>query len=164
MAFGTGEHPTTLLCLEAIEECAFSGRSGSLLDIGTGTGILAIAAAKLGFSDITAIDNDPVAVKIALDNIRKNNITNTKISDDPLSSIKGTFNVVVANLTSETIKTLFDDIVKRLNKGGTGIFSGILEEQVDDMLSFFRSRGMQHAESREQNGWCRIIVKTVQTA
>lgn len=158
MAFGTGEHPTTRLCLEAIERCAASLTSGSLLDIGTGTGILAIAAAKLGFVNITAIDTDPVAIDIARENISINNTPDIVVSCDPLNAVSGTFDVIVGNLTSEAIKELFYDSMKHLSRGETCIFSGILEEQKDDMLSFYRLQGIRDIETRKRDGWCAMVL------
>jgi ribosomal protein L11 methyltransferase len=159
MAFGTGEHPTTRLCLEAVEQCAGLPNHGSLLDIGTGIGILAIAASKLGFAVVTAIDSDPVAVEIACENIRINNTPDIVVSGDPLNAVSGTFDVIVGNLTAETIKELFDDSMKRLSSGGRSIFSGILEEQKDDMLSFFLAQGMRSIETWERDGWCVMVLR-----
>lgn len=159
MAFGTGDHPTTRLCLEAVEQCAGASNAGRLLDIGTGTGILAIASAKLGFSHITAIDNDPVAVEIARENIRINNTPDIVVSGGPLDRASGTFDVIVGNLTSETIKELFHDSMKLLSSGGTCIFSGILEEQKEGMLSFFRAQGIRTIETRKRDGWCVFIIR-----
>jgi ribosomal protein L11 methyltransferase len=157
MAFGTGEHPTTRLCLEALEQCVGQSHSKSLLDIGTGTGILAIAAAKLGIADITALDSDPVAIEIAHENIKINNTPVVVVSGSPLHAVSGTYDVIVGNLTSDTIKALFHDSMKRLSMGGTCIFSGILEEQKDDMLSFFRAQGIQNIETGERDGWCSML-------
>jgi len=159
MAFGTGEHPTTHLCLEAVEQCAGSLHADSLLDVGTGSGILAIAAAKLGFRHVIAIDSDPVAVEIARENFRLNNTPDIVVSGGPLNEVSGTFDVVVGNLTSETIKALFDDIVKRLIRGGRCIFSGILQEQKDDMLSFFVAQGIQNIQTRQRDGWCGMVLR-----
>jgi ribosomal protein L11 methyltransferase len=159
MAFGTGEHPTTRLCLEAIEQCAGLPHSDSLLDIGTGTGILAIAAAKLGFVNIAAIDSDPVAIDIARENIRINNTPDIVVSGGPLNADSVTFDVIVGNLTAETIKALFDDSMKCLSSGGTCIFSGILKQQKDDMLSFFHAQGMRNIETRERDGWCGMVLR-----
>ena len=159
MAFGTGEHPTTRLCLEAAEQCAGASNTGRLLDIGTGTGILAIASAKLGFSHITAVDNDPVAVEIARENFRINNTPDIVVSGGPLNPDSGTFDVIVGNLTSETIKELFHDSMKLLSSGGTCIFSGILEEQKDGMLSFFRAQGIRNIETGERDGWCVFVIR-----
>jgi len=159
MAFGTGDHPTTRLCLEAVEQCTGSLHADRLLDVGTGTGILAIAAAKLGFRYVTAIDSDPVAVEIARENFRRNNTTDIVVSGGLLNAVSGTFDVIVGNLTSETIKALFHDCVKRLSRGGTCIFSGILEEQKDDMLTFFREKGFQNIETRQCDGWCGMVIR-----
>jgi ribosomal protein L11 methyltransferase len=159
MAFGTGEHPTTRLCLEAVEQCAGYLNYRSLLDIGTGTGILAIAAAKLGFFHITAIDTDPDAVEIARENIRINNTPDIVVTGERLETVPGTFDVIVGNLTAKAVRTLVHDCIKRLNRGGTGIFSGILEEQKDAMLSFFRSEGMRVMEVRQCDGWCAFIAR-----
>lgn len=160
MAFGTGEHPTTRLCLEAVEQCAGDAHADSLLDIGTGTGILAIAAAKLGFRRITAIDSDPAAVEIARENTGRNHTPEIEVSGGPLSTVPGLFDCIVANLTSETIKLLFDDSMKRLGRGGTCIFSGILHQQAEDMLAFFGREGIQTIDVRERDGWCAMVFQS----
>lgn len=159
MAFGTGDHPTTRLCLEAVEECAGNARSESLLDIGTGTGILAIAAAKLGFRFVTAIDSDPVAVEIARKNITINNTPEVVVSAVPLHAVPGPFDVIVGNLTSDTLKALWHDSADRLSRGGTCIFSGILHAKRDGMLSFLEERDIRNIAVRERDGWCALVFR-----
>jgi len=160
MAFGTGDHATTQLCLEAVEHSARKIPGGSLLDIGTGTGILAIAGARLGFGHVTAIDNDPVAVEIAQQNSVMNRTPWIDVSDTPLNAVPGKYDVITANLTSETIKTLFRDILKRLTRGGTCIFSGILDSQKDAMLAFFSGQGILDVSVQERGGWCLFVMES----
>src|ERR1043165_5467876 len=105
MAFGTGTHATTRCCMEVLEVVAakLAGKSWSVLDVGTGSGILAIASRTLGATTIWAIDNDPIAVKVARDNLRLNGVANKLVlNEKPLSAIERTFTVVVGNLTAET--------------------------------------------------------------
>src|SRR5262249_35791206 len=125
MAFGTGTHETTRMCLEAIERF-WSG--GSLLDVGTGTGILAIAAALLEpRSRIVAIDVDPVAVAVARDNVAANHVSHAiQIMEAVPSTLDETFNIVVANLTAEVIVDNMKDLADCLASQGTMILSGIL--------------------------------------
>ncbi len=157
MAFGTGEHPTTQLCLEEIERICNEGIKGSLLDIGTGSGILAIAASKLGFSDVVAIDIDPIAVEIARKNILINRTENIKISETPLERISKKFYLIVANLTTETIKSVFPKILKCMDIDSRGILSGILDEQKDEVLALLRVSDCEALRIRRRGDWCAVV-------
>ena len=133
MAFGTGAHFTTRTCLEFIEQVAglFDGRSFSALDVGTGSGILAIALAKLSAKKVLALDIDPVAVRVAAANIGRNRVE--KIVDvrrSELAKVAGRFDVVVANLTAETIVELADELRDKLRADSYLILSGILRPKM----------------------------------
>ena len=106
-AFGTGQHPTTRMCLEALEKISLP-ESWSMLDVGTGSGILAVYGAKLGAGPVVAIDSDPEAIRWARKNIELNGLTGKiELSSGSLEKIRARFSVVVANLTLNTIKELF---------------------------------------------------------
>ena len=159
MAFGTGTHETTRLCLEAIE---FYWRGGSLLDVGTGTGILAIAAAMLASgSRITAIDIDPQAVEVARENIAINGSTDSIdiLEGQPSDFASSTFDVVVANLTAEVIISLINDLVGCLSDSGTMILSGILTTLRSDVECAALKAGLVIIERREAGEWSMIAAR-----
>jgi ribosomal protein L11 methyltransferase len=132
MAFGTGTHATTRGCLEFLEQVAESlqGRKYSALDVGTGAGILAIALVKLGATRVWAIDNDPVALQVAHENINLNGVADkVQLSARSLPEIRKRFAVVVANLTAETILDLAGGLERKVAARGFLILSGILQQK-----------------------------------
>ncbi len=159
MAFGTGTHETTRLCLEAIESL-WSG--GSMIDVGTGTGILAIAAALLAKeSHIVAIDVDPLAVKVAKENIEINRVEQTIeiLEGQPADFAGHTFDVVVANLTAEVIIALMNDLVACLNETGVMILSGILTILRDDVEKSAADVGLKIVERKEAGEWSMLVAQ-----
>lgn len=129
MAFGTGSHATTRACLEWIEVVAGKLRGGSFsaLDVGTGSGILAIALAKVGAGEVWAIDHDPVALEVARENVTQNGAADrVRLSGRSLASLRKKFSVVAANLTAETIVELADHLEESVAPKGYLILSGIL--------------------------------------
>ncbi len=163
MAFGTGTHPTTRLCLEFLEEIFFhEGSFGSfgypapkgVLDVGTGTGILAIAAAKMGAERIVAIDIDPQAVAIARENLAMNGATGEiLVSDTPLADVDGTFDIVVSNILAEELARLATELVNRLNPGGFLLLSGILTEKEELVVAAFSEFGLTLAATGRHGEW-----------
>ena len=157
MAFGTGHHATTALCLEEVERVSEAG-CRSLLDLGTGTGILAIAARKLGIPEVFAIDIDQEALEIARRNALINATEDIKFSSDPVDRISREFDAIVANLTLETIKGLFKTILNRCKRGGTVILSGVLSEQRDDAELMLQRAGLSDYTVKELDQWLCITV------
>ncbi len=154
MSFGTGHNETTQLSLEMLLDY-LSPQDRFLLDFGTGTGILAIAAAKLGVSEIIAIDNDIEAIKNAIENINKNR-TSKRITLLPSSidSIKfSDFDIVIANITTDVIKKYFKYIYSKLKSNGKLILSGILKEEKSNFSAFLNRNGIIIKEIREKNYW-----------
>jgi len=139
MAFGTGTHPTTRLCLESMERIFFrdppydDGKGAppaEILDVGTGSGVLSIASAKLGASRVIALDIDPAAVAIAEQNLVQNRVERSvKASTEPLSTVTGRFDIVLANILAEELVRLARELVDRVRPGGFLILSGILTEK-----------------------------------
>ncbi|PYT02160.1 MAG: 50S ribosomal protein L11 methyltransferase [Acidobacteria bacterium] len=161
MAFGTGTHETTRLCLEAIER---EWQGGSLLDVGTGTGILAIAAALLApGSQVVAIDVDPQAIGVARENIAINGVSTSVelLEGQPLNHAGQSFDVVVANLTAEVIVALMDDLAGCLASKGLMILSGILSELAEDVAHSLVASGFTVTERREAGEWCALIARRV---
>jgi ribosomal protein L11 methyltransferase len=159
MAFGTGTHETTRLCLEALE-ARFTG--GSLLDVGTGTGILAIAAALLADeSRIVAIDVDPLAVEVAKENLEINHVEDriAVLEGQPAEFAGQGFDVVVANLTAEVIIALTGDLAACLNPGGSMILSGILTTLREDVERSLAEAGWKIIERGEAGEWSMVVAQ-----
>ena len=148
MAFGTGSHPTTRLCLEWLERSVTRG--ASILDYGCGSGILAIAAAKLGAGDVLGVDIDMQAVSAAKDNAERNEVSAR--FDDSAKDIRGQFDIVVANILSNPLKALAPAICGHIAAGGKLALSGILVEQTDDLIAAYAPYiALSVADTRD--GW-----------
>ena len=161
MAFGTGTHATTRGCMEFLEMVRARVGAGKFtgLDVGTGSGILAIALALLGASEIRAIDNDPVAVKVAAENLRVNRVVEkVGLSATKLSSIKRTFTVVVANLTAETIDELAEALQRRVAPAGYLIVSGILYQKASAIVRRFAEK-FRVLERRRRQEWVTLLLR-----
>lgn len=144
MAFGTGTHETTRLAAGFIIETLSGGSANkkgfqSLLDVGTGTGILALIAYRLGVSRLVGVDIDPEARRTARENLERNSATAIEIPDFNLEQVTGTFDVVVANIIDGVLLTLRQELVRCLRPGGLLIVSGILTDRQQDFFSEFLS-------------------------
>ncbi len=153
MAFGTGSHPTTQLCLAALEE--FVKTNSAVADIGTGSGILAIAAAKLGASTVIANDIEPNAVAIAAENARVNGVT----VQTQLALPEGNFDVVVANILADVIIGLADALFVRVRPGGTLIVSGIIDTREADVRQALEAVGLSSLDTRRQTDWVALVLR-----
>ncbi|PLX88807.1 MAG: 50S ribosomal protein L11 methyltransferase [Desulfuromonas sp.] len=163
MAFGTGTHSTTLLCLEAIAELQEVERSPrQMLDVGTGSGILALGAAALGCPRIVACDIDETACQVAQQNIAANGYASSiAVTTNPLEQIDGQYDLVVANILAEENVRLADQLVQHLSAGGTLILSGILKEKEDYVRSGFASFPLSDSPTRQHEDWiCLVYRKT----
>jgi len=139
MAFGTGGHETTRLCLRAVKAAARGmAASSSMLDIGTGSGVLAIAGARLGFSRIVGTDIDEVALKNARKNLRINKVK-ARLTGKPLSELTGSFDLVVANIRTKTLYGLKEDIAGKVKPGGILILSGVLAQEATELVAGFEA-------------------------
>ncbi|MFQ5903366.1 MAG: 50S ribosomal protein L11 methyltransferase, partial [Candidatus Binatia bacterium] len=162
MAFGTGTHPTTRCCLEFLEEVATSLTQEKItaLDVGTGSGILAIALAKMGASHVLALDNDPIAIEAARVNMRSNRVGRVvKLSSSGLARVKGSFTVVAANLTAETIIDLADTLQKKVSPKGYLILSGILKPKAGKVLHEFSPGPFVLTRRRSQKEWATLLLR-----
>jgi ribosomal protein L11 methyltransferase len=153
MAFGTGTHPTTQLCLIALEDLMQPGFS--VADIGTGSGILAIAAAKLGASQVFANDNDPLAVKIARENAAQNHVSIIVTDDLP----EGAHQIVVANILADVIIGLASELIALLEPDGILIASGIIDTRENDVQSALSACGLHFQETRRLGEWVALIFR-----
>lgn len=156
MAFGTGTHETTGMCVELIEEYVKPGMT--VIDIGTGTGILAIAAAHMGAKDVLATDLDAVAVKVATENVAKNGFADTIRTrcGDLLEAVDETADVVVANIIADVIRMLAAPVRAHIVPGGRFICSGIARERKDEVVQALMDAGYQHLDIREKGEWAAI--------
>jgi len=160
MAFGTGTHPTTALCLAALSDL-LAGRPGaSVLDVGTGSGLLAIAAKKLGAGRVRANDNDPVAVAVARDNAARNGAA-VEISVEPLAAIDGRYDLVVANILANTLVELAPQLAARVAEGGVAAVSGVLASQEDEVRAAYAAAGFSPAPAlcRRDGEWSLLAFR-----
>jgi ribosomal protein L11 methyltransferase len=158
LSFGTGQHPTTSFCLHEIVAHRQSGAAQSFLDIGTGSGILAIAAAKLGYTPVQAFDFDPECVRISRENARKNRVEMrlkpvrgdiTKLPARPARQ----FDLVCANLISNLLISERRRIVNRVKKDGKLVLAGILAAEFSEVEQAFAEVGLRLCSSRVENEW-----------
>jgi ribosomal protein L11 methyltransferase len=158
LSFGTGQHPTTSFCLGEIVRCRQAKTQQSFLDIGTGSGILAIAAAKLGYEPVHAFDFDPESVRVAKANARVNNVTKkvqitrgdaTKLTIKP----KEQFDLVCANLISNLLTAEKNKIVAQVKRSGTLVLAGILAAEFLQVQGAFEACGLKLAVFKTEKEW-----------
>lgn len=157
MAFGTGLHPTTRMCLQALEEHLEPG--ASVLDLGTGSGILAIAAAKLGAGSVLALDNDPVAVRAAQANVESNGVQNTvTIELGSLGKATEKFELLLVNILAKVIIELAGQgLMDRVLPTGLMIVAGIIEEQEAEVTAALRKHRVEIVERRQEKDWVTLV-------
>lgn len=148
MAFGTGSHPTTRLCLEWLERQV--GNGCSLLDYGCGSGILAIAAARLGAGRVAGVDIDPQAVEAAFANAERNGVT--ALFADSAQPVAGEYDLVVANILSNPLRVLAPAICAHVRRGGKLALSGILSEQAEEITGIYAA-WLPLLVADEREGW-----------
>jgi ribosomal protein L11 methyltransferase len=159
MAFGTGTHPTTRLCIQLLQEIVQPDLS--MLDIGTGSGILALVAAKLGAKRVVATDIDPLAVQTALKNVIKNQvgervcITEGNLFELPMVE---KFDFVVANIIANTILAMIPNLDEILKPGGCFLASGIIEERQKEVEELLLKHGYLIRKTTSEEGWVAILA------
>jgi len=181
MAFGTGHHETTRSCLVLMEKYAGKSKTGSrggaelaekitdstltmsgkdsFLDLGTGTGLLAIAAAKLGYRHILGIDIDPLAVEAAKQNIEINHVPEVEIRNGSIADCKKTYDVIAANLISGVLIQLAPLFPSRMKQGGIAFLSGILSGQEEEVIEAMKAEGLEIIEKYTDGKWVSLVVK-----
>lgn len=160
LAFGTGGHETTSLCLETLDEKIAGGER--VLDIGTGSGILAIAALKLGAASAEGVDIDPVAVRTAGENAALNGVADklTVLVGDLSDKASGQYDVVVANIVANAIISLAPAVPALMKPNGYFIASGIIDTRKDEVVAALAAAGLQVQTIREKRGWeCILCTK-----
>lgn len=163
MAFGTGTHGTTLLCLEMIAELLERPEPPqSLLDVGTGSGILALGAAALGCRTILANDIDPDACRVARENAAKNGFSERiRITHEPLEELSGCFGLVVANILAEENVRLRHELLQHLQPGGWLVLSGILRDKEPLVRDGFSELPLQSFPTRFQDDWVCLLYRRI---
>lgn len=157
MAFGTGTHETTRMCIESLEK--YVKEEDVVFDIGTGSGILGIAAAKLNAKKVIGVDLDEVAVDSAKKNISFNDINNIEIlHGDLMEVVKGKCNIIVANIIADIIMLLSKDVKNFLEKGGYFISSGIIKDRKDEVVDTLKENGFKIKEIKEQGEWVCVVA------
>ena len=153
MAFGTGDHPTTAMCLQGLQDAMDRHPAASVLDVGTGTGVLAIAARKIGASRVVGNDIDPQALRIAAENAERNGAMPIEFTDKPLERLSESFDVVVANLYSSVLCQLAPRLAARLAPDGMLLLSGILATQATEVAQAVEREKLKPAGRRTSGEW-----------
>ena len=159
MAFGSGTHETTSMCLELLEDAMHGGES--VIDVGTGSGILAIAALKLGAAVAEGVDIDPVAVRTAGENAALNGVADklTVLVGDLSDKASGTYDIITANIVANAILSLAPAVPGLMAEGATFIASGIIDSRKDEVIAGLKKAGLSVVEVKEKRGWECIICK-----
>jgi ribosomal protein L11 methyltransferase len=157
MAFGTGQHETTRICLEMMLTYPAPKR---FFDVGTGSGILAIAAKMFGAEFVFGNDIDPECMAVANENIIKNNVTGITFTPVPVAEVpENNFDLIVANIQCRPLKKLVPEILKRLSEHGVVIFSGILVSEKEEFIEFLELNDGKVIDHRDLNHWCGIACQ-----
>jgi len=158
-AFGTGSHPTTMLCLGLLEE--FIAPQLRVIDIGTGSGVLAIAAAKLGAGEVTAVDADSAALEAARSNVKQNCVGQTvRIEKSDLwQNVSGRGDIVVANIIADVILRLLPELKEHLTAKGIFIAGGIIEDRIADVKTAAKAAGFTVDRTEESRGWAAMVIR-----
>lgn len=164
LAFGTGHHGTTLGCLLALHDVLKKNRPARVLDLGTGTGVLAIAAAKALKQQVLATDIDPVSVHIAAENARLNRVSHLVKTAEaagfaaPIITENGPYDLILANILAAPLVALSTEMVRRVTLGGTIILSGLLVRQERMVLAAYAARGMRLRDRRHIENWATLVL------
>lgn len=157
-AFGTGLHPTTRLCIRFLERRQFSPKE-RCLDVGTGTGILAIVAEKLGGRNIEAIDNDPLAVEAAQENVKVNQCTHVDATETDIAKLAAGYMLVVSNILLKTHEDLAAEYKRVVHPGGELIVSGLLRDQKSAVEAALNVQGFHLKEEEYMEEWAAFLFK-----
>ena len=156
-AFGTGDHPTTRLCLELMESIPIEGKQ--VLDIGCGSGILSVGACLLKANQVLAIDIDPIAVEVAKENRELNGVKFDAIAGEGLNGLKGDWDVAISNIISATLVRIANDVRDVLVDGGRWVVSGVIVDNWPDVKMAAEKAGFEFIEKKEEDGWVAASFK-----
>ncbi len=158
LAFGTGSHETTRLCMTLLEEVVKGEEQ--VLDIGTGSGILAITALRLGAKDAVGVDIDPVAVKIAGENAELNQVEDrcTFLCGDLVEQVQGKYDIICANIVADVIIRLSETVQQFMHENTKLIVSGIIDTRADEVHDALIASGLKVLKRLEENGWCSMLL------
>lgn len=157
LAFGTGHHATTLFCLEEVERFFEDPKNipARVLDVGTGSGILAMAAAALGTGEVIAFDIDPEVMPVAMENLAINGLTErVELKLSGPEDIKGKFDLILANLTMNPLIKFAGLLVDMMEASAELVLSGVLETQAEEVMAAYREKGLELLEFRVSGEWC----------
>jgi ribosomal protein L11 methyltransferase len=158
-AFGTGLHPTTRLCLEALDEAIATTHPDAMLDVGTGSGILALAALRLGVLRATGIDTDTRALDVAARNARLNQLDGQlQLVKGDASAVEGSWALVVANVLAAPLIEMAPTLVRRVGSRGRLVLSGVPEGMSDEVVHAYHHLGMQLIRSASSKGWIALVM------
>ena len=161
MAFGTGTHETTRLVIELLE--TYTKKGSRVLDVGCGSGILAICAAKLGAAECKAYDIDPVAVRVARENIKDSGEENVTCDvSDLLKQVDltgGRYDLVCANIVADIIIRMAPDVGSYMKNDAVLLASGIITERAEEVIEALHAQGLRVADRLDDNGWCALVVQ-----
>ena len=158
-AFGTGLHPTTALCLECLEDAIQNSPPDDMLDVGTGSGVLALAALKLGVTRVLGIDTDDEALRAAAENARLNAVADRlQLARGGPDTIEGMWPLVVANIAAAPLIEMAPALVRRVGHRGRLVLSGIPLAVEPDVDRAYRRRGMHRIASRARGSWSALVL------
>ncbi len=160
-AFGTGLHASTRLCIRLLEyfvELHTKPDDIQALDVGTGTGILAMVLSKLGVASVTATDNDPIALEVAAENLEANQCVNVELSDEELTEFEGPFDIIVSNILLDTHRELAPQYARLLGPRGQLILSGLLASQKTEIVEIMGEVGFQLEASESSQEWIALAL------
>jgi ribosomal protein L11 methyltransferase len=154
MAFGTGTHATTKLCIRALER-GLRKKGLSVLDVGTGSGILSILAGRMGAGEVLGVDTDEVAVEVARENVRQNRVSDlVKVRKGSIGPIRRQFDVVVANIDLRSLRKMRGPLLHRLKRKGLLVLSGLLEGEGDRLRQYYTETGhLRWSQSAREGEW-----------
>jgi len=156
MSFGTGHHATTFMMIQHMQQIDFTGKR--VFDFGTGTGVLAILAHKLGAPAVLAIDNDTLSIENAMENFEKNDVKNIELVLADTASVDGVYDIILANITRNVIKENFSLFNKHLASEGLLLLSGLLTEDEDAVLSLAAGYGFVLQKNLQRENWISLLL------
>jgi ribosomal protein L11 methyltransferase len=160
LAFGTGSHATTRMCLVLMDECIDDSPPRRMFDLGTGSGILAIAGAYLGIADILAVDIDPMATAVACGNVHDNKADDrVTVVEGGMETAEGLYDLITANLSASLLKRLASNMAKHLRPGGLLIISGLLEDESGEVMDAFTRCGLKVERVMNEKVWVAALLQ-----